>query len=261
MKSTPIYQVDAFTDHLFGGNPAAVCLLEQWPQDQALQNIAAENNLSETAFLVKNDHGYHIRWFTPAVEVDLCGHATLAAAHVLFHHKDFQQPEICFDSRSGQLMVTRDGGKLTMDFPADPPAPIAEVPGLFESLGITNGLIYKGKTDLMVVVDHEDTVSMLAPDFYQLNKLDVRGIIVTAPGEEVDFVSRFFAPSAGIDEDPVTGSAHCTMTPYWSNRLGKSILQVVQVSPRRGMVKCELVGERVKLTGSAVTYMTGRIGF
>lgn len=261
MQKIPLFQVDAFTDQLFGGNPAAICLLDQWPDDQILQHIASENNLSETAFLVKDHSGYRIRWFTPALEVDLCGHATLAAAHVLFQHADWPHDEIIFQSRSGQLTVTRDRGKLTMDFPADPPALHGEVPGLLESLSIGKGLIYKGKTDLMVVLDSEHAVARLTPDFHQLSKLDVRGVIVTAPGKEVDFVSRFFAPSSGIDEDPVTGSAHCTMTPYWSNRLSKSMLTAVQISPRRGMVQCELVGDRVKLTGSAVTYMVGSISF
>lgn len=262
MNTVPIYQVDAFTDKLFGGNPAAVCLLERWPDDdRILQNIARENNLSETAFLVKNHSGYDIRWFTPTVEVDLCGHATLAAAHVLFHIRNFSHREIQFNSRSGKLRAVNNGSALTLDFPADPPSPCKEDPGLLNSLGLSSGQIYQGKSDYMIVVENEDIVSSLAPDFKQLSKLDARGIIVTAPGYDVDFVSRFFAPAFGIDEDPVTGSAHCTMTPYWSQELGKTSLTAIQLSARRGHLQCELAGDRVKISGSAVTYLSGFMSF
>jgi PhzF family phenazine biosynthesis protein len=261
MNNAPIYQVDAFTDTLFGGNPAAVCLLDRWPEDEMLQNIALENNLSETAFLVKNHQGFDIRWFTPVVEVDLCGHATLAAAHVLFHIRNYTEHNIHFESRSGTLIVSNDGDKITLDFPADPPADSEHVPGLLVALGLSEGKIMKGKTDLMVVVSNQDLVQSLSPDFYQLAKLDVRGVIVTAPGHEVDFVSRFFAPASGIDEDPVTGSAHCSMTPYWSNRLGKTKLKAIQLSPRGGSLQCELAGQRVKISGAAVTYLTGLVNY
>lgn len=261
MNTAPIYQVDAFTDRLFGGNPAAVCLLEQWPQDETMQRIAQENNLAETAFLVKNQDEFDIRWFTPLVEVDLCGHATLAAAHVLYQTKHLAQPEVRFNSKSGILSVSKNGTQIVLDFPTDPPEPCNEVAGLLDSLGLSNGKIFKGNTDLMVVVETESIVHSLFPDFNELSKLDVRGVIVTAPGKEVDFVSRFFAPSVGINEDPVTGSAHCTMTPYWAEEFGKTSMRAVQLSLRRGALHCELVGDRVKITGTAVTYLTGFINF
>jgi PhzF family phenazine biosynthesis protein len=193
--------------------------------------------------------------------VDLCGHATLAAAHVLYDHLNFEQPGIGFQSRSGILTVTKAGQQFTMDFPADPPMFYPLEPILLDSLGLDQGTILRGKSDLMVVVDHENTVAGIKPDFYKLRKFGVRGIIVTAVGREVDFVSRFFAPRSGINEDPVTGSAHCTMTPYWSKKLGKSVLKATQISPRGGRLRCELAEDRVKLTGSAVTYMTGTISF
>ena len=261
MTTVPIYQIDAFTDHLFGGNPAAVCLLESWPKDAVLQKIAQENNLAETAFLVNTGSRYHIRWFTPTIEVELCGHATLASAHVLFKLREYPHPEITFDSRSGPLSVTRDGSSITLNFPADPPRERSRETGLFEALGLTEGQVYQGKTDIMIVVENEITIRSLSPDFRSLSELDVRGVIVTAPGDEVDFVSRFFAPASGIDEDPVTGSAHCTMTPYWSHRLGKELLRARQLSTRTGELKCELVGDRVKISGSAVTYLIGSINF
>lgn len=261
MTTIPIYQIDAFTNHLFRGNPAAVCLLDQWPDDQILQNIAQENNLAETAFLVGTGEKYHIRWFTPAIEVDLCGHATLAAAHVLFNLENYPHPELTFDSRSGPLLVTRYGSEITLDFPADPPKERNQETGLFEALGLTVAQVYQGKTDLMIVVENEKIVRSLTPDFRSLSEIDVRGVIVTATGNEVDFVSRFFAPASGIDEDPVTGSAHCTMTPYWSQTLGKSSLTARQLSARTGNLKCELTGDRVKISGSAVTYLTGSINY
>ena len=261
MKTAPIYQVDAFSDKLFHGNPAAVCLLEKWPEDEVLQRIAQENNLSETAFLVANVQGFEIRWFTPAVEVDLCGHATLASAHVLFNIRNSDQNSIIFDSRSGPLTVLNNQSSITLDFPADPPKRTNHLPGLMDALGLSQGEIYQGKTDLMVTLENQDMVQEISPDFYQLKKLNVRGIIVTAPGDDTDFVSRFFAPSSGIDEDPVTGSAHCTMTPFWSNRLAKTQLTARQLSPRTGDLQCELVDNRVRLSGMAVTYLTGIISY
>jgi len=212
MDTIPIYQVDAFTDGLFGGNPAAVCILERWLPKETLQNIASENNLSETAFLVKNQQGFDLRWFTPSVEVDLCGHATLASAHVLFNHLEHPGSEVIFSSRSGILKAANDGSYISLDFPSDPVEAIDAVPGLLEAFGIKEAETFRGKTDLMLVVKNEDTVHSLSPNFHDLGKLQVRGVIVTAPGDKVDFVSRFFAPASRIDEDPVTGSAHCTMT-------------------------------------------------
>ncbi|GJM30352.1 MAG: putative isomerase [Cyclobacteriaceae bacterium] len=260
ITTIPIYQIDAFTDRLFGGNPAAVCLLDSWPEDEVLQNIARENNLAEIAFLVKNDHDFHIRWFTPAVEVALCGHATLAAAHVLFELKNYAKPRIVFSSLSGPLVVTKEGTNITLDFPVDPVSGRDPVPGLFEALGI-QGEVYQGKTDLMIVVEDESAVRSVAPDFRKLAEIEVRGVIVTAPGTAVDFVSRFFAPASGIDEDPVTGSAHCTLTPYWSKRLKKTQLSALQLSARKGHLHCELSGDRVKISGAAITYLTGTINF
>ena len=261
MKNAPIYQVDAFTDKLFQGNPAAVCLLESWPSDDILQGIAQENNLSETAFLVNNDQGFDIRWFTPAVEVDLCGHATLASAHVLFTIRKSDQKSIVFNSKSGVLEVVNNEDYLTMDFPADIPAVEPQMPGLLEALGLSDGNIFRGKTDLMVVLENQEDVINVSPDFSHLKQLPVRGVIVTAPGNDTDFVSRFFAPASGIDEDPVTGSAHCTLTPYWSERLGKTKLTARQISSRMGELSCELAGNRVKLSGTAVTYLTGIIHY
>ena len=217
-----LYQLDAFTDKIFSGNPAAVCPLEQWLPDDLLQKIAMENNLAETAFFVKKDNHFYIRWFTPAVEVDLCGHATLASAEVLYTHEKYVGDSITFISpRSGALKVTRDGALLTLDFPTDK----------FERVELSQQLIacfssqpleaYRGKTDYMLVFNNEDEIKKLIPDIPAISKLKARGIIVTAAGKEVDFVSRFFAPQSGIDEDPVTGSAHTTLIPYWAQKNGQ----------------------------------------
>ncbi len=253
-----MYQVDAFASQLFKGNPAAVCPLDEWLSDEQMQQIAMENNLSETAFFVKQDGGYRLRWFTPTTEVDLCGHATLASAHVLFEHLDYDQKEIRFDSNSGELTVAKEGNRLMMNFPA---AKLneAEAPDFLEdAVGIPATELYRD-TDYLYVVENVDQVQNLDPDIRKLAKADVRGIIVTAPGEEVDFVSRFFAPAAGVDEDPVTGSAHTMLTPYWSRRLGKDQLVGRQVSQRGGAVYCHHQGNRVALAGEACTFLEGEI--
>lgn len=253
-----IFQVDAFTDHIFGGNPAAVCPLDNWLDEATMQQIAVENNLSETAFFVENGDVFDLRWFTPEYEVDLCGHATLATAHVLFEHLGYEKPEIHFQTKSGLLKVQKEEGRLMMDFPTDDMPQVDPPAVLFQALGIRSDHVFF-TDDYMVVLDSEEEVQSLDPDFRILSEVNARGIIVTAPGEEVDFVSRFFAPNAGIDEDPVTGSAHTKLTPYWSKRLGKDILQARQISKRVGNLTCRNKGERSEILGNAVTYMIGEI--
>lgn len=252
------YQVDAFTTRLFGGNPAAVCPLDSWFNNDLLQSIAAENNLSETAFFVKTRTGFKLRWFTPVAEVNLCGHATLAAAHVIFEHLGYQEPAIHFETLSGLLTVERKGTSLVMDFPSTPPLSCAVPDALLAGLGRQPEEVLAAD-DYFVVFDSEDTVRTLKPDFVKLSALDLRGVVVTAPGEKVDFVSRFFAPKFGIPEDPVTGSAHCELTPYWSVKLGKQVLSARQISKRGGEIRCELKGNRVGLEGHAVTFMEADI--
>jgi PhzF family phenazine biosynthesis protein len=254
-----IYQVDAFTDTLFSGNPAAVCPLEEWLPDRTMQNIAMENNLAETAFFVKKDDQFAIRWFTPLVEVDLCGHATLASAHVIFNHLGWNRPSISFTSRSGILIVTRKDDMITLNFPSDVIRPVSLSEGLLASLNVKPVETYTGKTDFMIVLASQKEVELLDPDFGLMKKSGGRGVMVTAKGDEVDFVSRFFAPQVGVDEDPVTGSAHTTLTPYWSKQLGKSDLTAMQLSKRKGCLWCKYLGERVEITGKAATYLTGRI--
>lgn len=254
-----LYQVDAFTDTVFAGNPAAVCPLEKWIPDVTMQNIAIENNLAETAFFVNENGKYHIRWFTPKVEVDLCGHATLAAAYVLFQYENFKGSEISFNSKSGILTVTKEGDFLTMDFPTDTLEEVQLFPGLIEGFNIKPIKAFKGKTDYMLVYDNEEQVKKLAPDMRVVAMIVARGIIVTAPGNKVDFVSRFFAPQINIPEDPVTGSAHTTLIPYWSNILNKKEMDAMQVSNRTGRLKCKYLGERVKIGGFAKTYLIGNI--
>jgi len=255
----PIFQVDAFTDHLFGGNPAAIIPLENWLPDQTMQSIAAENNLAETAFFVKEPAGYHIRWFTPLAEVSLCGHATLASAHVLFDHMNYQENQIEFQSKSGILRVRREGEHLTLDFPAGTMVQIDIPEELTEAIGLKPVLAFKGKTDYMLVYSTRNEIEQMAPDMYRLNQIEARGTIVTAPGEEVDFVSRFFAPRLGVPEDPVTGSAHTSLTPYWAKRLDKKELRAMQLSKRKGHLILKLAGDRVEISGKAVTYLEGRI--
>jgi PhzF family phenazine biosynthesis protein len=253
-----LYQVDAFADRLFAGNPAAVVPLERWLPDAALQAIAMENNLSETAYLVPQGERFALRWFTPAREVDLCGHATLAAAFVAYGPLGFAADRICFDTASGELTVTRDGAWLWMDFPADPPAPVEAPLALAQGLGAMPREVL-GATDYLAVFDSEDEIHALAPDFRTLAQLERRGVIATARGRDADFVSRFFAPKYGIDEDPVTGSAHCTLAPFWAARLGRRELTGQQVSKRGGVVRCVDRGTRVRLGGQAVSYLEGEI--
>lgn len=260
MPHIPLYQVDAFTSRLFGGNPAAVCPLEgDFLPDSTMQAIGNENNLSETAFLVPNGPDrYRLRWFTPENEIDLCGHATLASAFVVFTHLRPDLAQVAFDTKSGKLVVTRgDGGLLSMDFPSRPPEPGASDSRLRQALGGKAGSILVSR-DYLVVYDSEEEVRALKPAMNALALMD-RMVIVTAPGREVDFVSRFFAPAAGVPEDPVTGSAHCTLIPYWADRLGKTKLHAFQVSRRGGELFCELLGNRVSMAGYAVEFMRGAI--
>lgn len=255
----PIYQLDAFTDKVFGGNPAAVVPLESWLDDAVLQKIAEENNLSETAFFVPQIGGFGLRWFTPVSEVDLCGHATLASAYVLFEILGFEGEAIVFETKSGKLTVTREtNGMLLMDFPLEPTSACEAPKELTDALGITPLETFAG-TDYMVVLDDEEQLRTLQPDFVLLSKLERRGVIVTAKGDSCDFVSRFFAPKLGIDEDPVTGSAHCALAPYWAKRLGRTMLNAKQLSKRGGEIRCALMGSRVILKGYAAKYMTGEI--
>jgi PhzF family phenazine biosynthesis protein len=255
----PIFQVDAFTSKLFGGNPAAVCPLDEWLPDALMQQIAAENNLAETAFIVEEPQGFHIRWFTPAVEVDLCGHATLASAHVFFNHLAHDGNKIEFNSRSGKLIVIKTGQQLTLDFPADEIAKTEPPEILTNTFGSAIQEVWKGKTDYMVVFGSQTEVEMLHPDFRMLTTLHARGIIVTAPGNDCDFVSRFFAPQSGIDEDPVTGSAHTTLSGYWSSRLNKTELSAVQLSSRKGSLLCKMNGNRVEISGECRTFLVGEV--
>ena len=254
----PLHHIDAFTSRLFAGNPAAVCPLEDWPEDRLLQAIAAENNLSETAFFVRHGERYHLRWFTPTMEVDLCGHATLASAFVILNNLEPSKEAVAFDTASGELVVRRDGNLLSMDFPARPPVPCEMPAGLAEALGRRPAELLKSR-DLMAVFDSELEVRSLRPNMDLLAQIDAFAVIVTAPAKEVDFVSRFFAPRGGIPEDPVTGSAHCTLVPYWSKRLNKPLLHAWQVSARGGELWCQDRGDRVTITGSAVSFMEGVI--
>ncbi len=254
----PYYQVDAFTDHVFGGNPAGICLLPEWLPDAMLQKIALENNLSETAFVVRTGDVFELRWMTPAVEVDLCGHATLASAFVLFSETKYAGAEILFQTKSGTLKARREGSRIVLDFPAMKPARSDVPAALAGGLGWIPLECWKAR-DYLAVFESEDEVLSLAPDFSQLATLDCLGIIATAPGSDCDFVSRFFAPGAGIPEDPVTGSAHSTLVPYWAARLGKSQLHARQLSARRGELWCEERGERVGIGGECVLYSRSQI--
>lgn len=253
-----LFHVDAFAARVFEGNPAAVCPLEHWLDDPVMQAIAAENNLSETAFFKPATDGFDLRWFTPTHEVDLCGHATLATAHVLYEHFDCPQPRIRFQTRSGELHVARSGEWLEMDLPAKVPQRCEAPQELSKALGAAPTEVWCAD-DYLAVFDAAAIVRELQPDLALLRQLDRRGVIVTAPGERVDFVSRFFSPKLGVPEDPVCGSAHCTLTPYWARRLGRARLQACQISRRSGQLRCELRGERVLVSGRAVTYLRGEI--
>ncbi len=254
----PLFQVDAFTSRLFGGNPAAVVPLEAWLPDPVLQSIALENNLSETAFAVPRGDFFELRWFTPLVEVDLCGHATLATAYVLFEEGRVRGDTVRFEAKSGSLAVTRSGSRLILDFPSRPPEPASCPDELVKALGTRPKEVH-GSRDLLVLFETEDAVAALDPDFQALGALDYFAVIATAPGRNVDFVSRFFAPRVGVPEDPVTGSAHCTLVPFWSARLGKKKLHTHQISKRGGELFCEDRADRVSIGGEAVLYLRGEI--
>jgi PhzF family phenazine biosynthesis protein len=260
LKNQELYQVDAFASELFSGNPAGVCILEKWLPDHLMQSVAAENNLAETAFAVPSSDSYEIRWFTPETEVALCGHATLATAHVLFTTRHPDLVSIRFQSRErGELEVSKTGGWLVLDFPSDSPGEVEMSEGLAAALGGAPKGCWKGQTDYMVVYDTEEEIRTLRPNLHLLNQIPVRGVIVTSPGRQHDFVSRFFAPRCGVPEDPVTGSAHTTLTPYWAKTLGKNTLSAAQLSSRGGVLRCELLGDRVKIAGKAVTYMKAEL--
>lgn len=255
----PIYQVDAFTDHLFGGNPAAICPLENWLPSPQLQKIAAENNLAETAFFIPQGNDFELRWFTPELEIDLCGHATLATAHILFTLLGYEQEQIHFHTlKAGTLTVHKSGDKYVLDFPARLPEDCQEPAGLVAAVGGNPVQVLRSR-DYFLVYEKESELAALEPDFSALAKIDSIGFIATAPGDNSDFVSRFFAPGAGINEDPVTGSSHCSLIPYWADRLGKNDLHAYQISERGGELWCQLNGDRVLMAGRAVTYLKGEI--
>jgi PhzF family phenazine biosynthesis protein len=255
-----VYQVDAFAEKVFEGNPAAVIPLnDEWLPDDMMQKLAMENNLSETAFFIKKNDAYHIRWFTPEAEVDLCGHATLATSHVMFQHLNLAADKICFQSRSGKLSVKKEGNLLVLNFPASEVEAKYIPTGLKTAFGIHPQECFKGREDLMLVFKNENDIANLEPDFTKMLEATSRGIICTAKSEKYDFVSRFFAPSLGINEDPVTGSAHTMLIPYWSARLDKQNLLAKQISKRGGVLHCKQLGDRVEIGGKAVTYLVGTI--
>ena len=258
----PIWQVDAFATKAFAGNPAAVCWLDDWLADGVLQAIAAENNLSETAFLVPHADGFDLRWFAPAKEVALCGHATLAAAKVLFDLRGWKEESIRFRTRQrGVLTVAKRGEWFEMDFPALPATPVQTPAGLAAALGAEPRQVLASTDDWLAVLDDEAAVRNLKPDLAALKTFNCRCVVPTARGDEADFVSRAFAPRYGIPEDPVTGSAHCALAPYWAGVLGKDELRAFQVSARGGEVRCQVAGDRVKLAGQAVVFLEGTISF
>jgi PhzF family phenazine biosynthesis protein len=255
-----MYQVDAFAKEVFQGNPAAVVPLQDWtPDDSVLQAIAAENNLSETAFFVDREDYFHLRWFTPAAEVRLCGHATLASAHVLFHEMNYDRDEILFRTLGGDLRVNRSGDSYSMDFPTDPPEPIPSHPLVEEALGFKPKLTYKGTDDYLALIDSEEQLLALDPDPVPITKLKARGLVVTAPGANTDIASRCFYPGLKVQEDPVTGSAHTMLAPFWLEQLSRTTFSAVQGKGRRGHLQCSLLDDRVVLTGQAVTYLHGTI--
>lgn len=252
----PFYQIDAFTGRVFAGNPAGVCLLDAWLSEALMQSIAAENNLPETAFLVREGSDYGLRWFTPSVEVDLCGHATLASAHVIFNFVNPTLERVSFQTKSGGLSVRRRAELLVLDFPATPPVSCACPAGLAAALGEEPLEVLKSR-DLVAVLDSEEHVRRLKPDMARVAALDTFAVVVTAPGRACDYVCRFFAPQQGIPEDPATGSAHCTLAPFWAHRLGKRDLHALQLSPRGGEFHCADRGDRVDIAGQAVTFLSG----
>jgi len=253
-----LYQIDAFASKLFEGNPAAVCPLDEWLPDNTMQSIAEENNLSETAFFVPKANGFHIRWFTPKSEVDLCGHATLATAYVLFDILGYKRDKIEFDSRSGLLLVTKDNERIVMDFPAQPPV-LCDIPKeIIKAFDIAPIECLKSE-DFIVVFEREIDIESAKPDLGQLTKLDLRGVIITAKSSRYDFIARFFAPKYGIAEDPVTGSAYTQLAPYWASKIGSKRFSVKQVSSRGGELTCEIVDDRVLISGKAIKYLEGKI--
>jgi PhzF family phenazine biosynthesis protein len=255
-----IFQVDAFTDKVFGGNPAAVCPLEHWLPDDVMQRIAIENSVAETAFFIPLEDGFEMRWFTPEIEMDLCGHATLATAHVIARHLNYSQPLIKFQTKSGCLVVAVEDKLLTLNFPSRKPEP-SEVPQIIVDAIQAKPVEVLKSRDYVLVFETEEIIRRIEPNQSMLNQinLDPGGVVVTAQGNEVDFVSRFFTPQASIFEDPVTGSAHCSLIPYWSKRLGKESMLALQLSPRVGKLFCKDLGERVLISGEAVTYLEGWI--
>ncbi|MBA4850036.1 PhzF family phenazine biosynthesis protein [Emticicia sp. BO119] len=257
----PIYQVDAFTDKLFGGNPAAVIPLKQWLPEALMQKIALENNLSETAFFVSVDNGFHIRWFTPTIEVALCGHATLATAYVVFNLLKYPSDIITFDSQSGILKVRKEGKLLELDFPVQTVTPIEAPSGLIEGIGKKPNEIYKAGEDYLLVYSSQSDIENISPDFGVLRSVKTRGIIITskAKSKKLDFVCRFFAPASGINEDPVTGSAYTKLIPYWADKFGKKVFEAEQISARKGSLHCRLAGDRVLIGGQGKLYMKGKI--
>lgn len=259
MTKLRIFQADAFASELFKGNPAAVVPLNEWLPDEIMQEIALENNLSETAFFISEDDHFHIRWFTPKAEVKLCGHATLASAHILFNELNFKEESISFNSKSGMLTVRKTGNLLQLNFPADFVRPEPANEALNAAFGMQPLETYKGRTDYLLLFETEEQIRNIKPNFQLLYQTDARGIMVTAKGTDADFVSRFFAPGVGVNEDPVTGSAHTTMVPFWANRLNKTELKALQLSERGGELWCTLSGDRVLIAGKAVTYLRGKI--
>ena len=260
--SQKIYQVDAFADAVFSGNPAAVCPLAEWLGDDLMQKIAAENNLSETVFYVKTSNQFEIRWFTPSTEVDLCGHATLAAAYVIFNIEHYQNSTInFFSSRSGNLTVYKNGDNLTLNFPSDKIESIQLNDDLTNCFNIKPTSAFKGKTDIMLVFNNEEEISTCLPNLIAISTLPCRGIIITAKGKDVDFVSRFFAPQCGVNEDPVTGSAHTTLIPFWTKALNKTKMSAIQLSSRKGFLECVYKEDRVEISGMGKLYLVGDIYF
>lgn len=254
-----IYQVDAFTNKVFKGNPAAVCPLEKWISEDLMQAIAEENNLSETVFFVKNENSFDIKWFTPTCEIDLCGHATLAAAHIIFSELNYKEKQLTFNSKSGKLTVAKTADWYTLNFPSEEISAI-ETPELLEQvLNVPVLKSFKGNGKLLVELENETVIKNLAPKFNLLAQIETNMIIVTSKGDEVDFVSRVFAPNLGINEDPVTGSAHTLLIPYWMKKLHKTNLEAVQLSKRIGYLKCEYLNDRVEMSGQAVTYLKGQL--
>jgi len=255
-----MYQVDAFTNTLFAGNPAAVCILDsEWLPDDTMQQIAAENNLAETAFVVGTGKSYSIRWFTPTMEVDLCGHATLASAHVLFQHEGFLGEEVVFASRSGNLGVKKQQGMYRLDFPVDIVSPVPITSDLLAGFSVEPIEAYRGKTDVLLLFKDEKEILDVKVDLSAVAIVEARGVIITAPGTKHDFVSRFFGPQSGIDEDPVTGSAHTTLVPVWAKILGRTEFKAAQLSKRGGELYCELAGDRVYITGNAKTFFEAKV--